>query len=224
MAKHLSHILKRKTANLGICKDDKNPPEEANARIKAKRSRRRQAFHHRQEGAGDDNVATPACHRVHRRAECSHFDGEQLGADPAEGCDAAGVESNVHDDRHQNEDASPVDGCSFEGEVLVDGDEVERDGGYDEGHGHAEESDEKDLATASTVDDYHVDEGEDEVCCSHDDGDGRRFVEADEREQCSGIVHQGIEPAQLADRHDGTATDKRSKVRWDAVELLILPP
>lgn len=118
MVKDLSDLFQRESAHFRVAKDDKKPTNKADARVEAKGAARRDALHHGQERRGDDDVATPARHRVHHGAESAHFEGQKLRADPGDCGDSTGEEGDVDDDGRQDDDAGPVNRVSFEHEVF----------------------------------------------------------------------------------------------------------
>lgn len=130
MCIHLPHRLQRHIMHLRITEDDKHPADKANPSIETKRPARRHGLHHRQKRRRDDNVAAPAGHRVHHRAERADFQREELRANPCDWGDAGGEEGDVDDDGHKKEDTGPAHLLRLDyGEVVVDGNPVEGNGG-----------------------------------------------------------------------------------------------
>lgn len=64
---------------------------------------------------------------------------------------------------------------------------------------HSQNRDEEDSTSADFVDDKHVYNCEDKVGSANDDRNCCRLVKSDQGEECPGIIHQGIEPAELGD-------------------------
>lgn len=133
----------------------------------------------------------------HHGSQRTHFDGQQLGADPGDGGDAGREEGDVADDGDEDEDAGPADLARLDDEVLADGDVAEGHGRDDERDAHAHARHEHDDAPPEPVEQRDAHEREDEVGRADDDADRHRLVESDEPEERARVVHERVEASEL---------------------------
>lgn len=203
MRKDLANRLERHALDIRVEKQNEQPPNKTNTAVEPERAARRDPLHHAQESRRDDDVRAPAHNGVEHGAQRARLDGHQLRADPGDRCNTGGEEADVADDGDEHERARPADLRALDLERgQVDGDVAEGDGGDQHADGHAENGDGEEPPAAELVDEHEVEDGEDEVGAGDGDGDGRGIVEADDAEERRGVVHEGVEAAELADGHD----------------------
>lgn len=212
----LPDLFKWKPLYLRVKEDDKNPAKEADTCVEAERAARCHALHHREESRRDDEVAAPASDCIHHRAKRANLQWQKLCSDPADRGYASSEEGDVEDDGDKHDDTSPVDGIGLEDEIFGDGNPVECDGGDDHAHSlkrcqyrgfaenlsvsyHAQHSDQQNDAAPEFVYNNQVDECEEEVGSTNNDGNGGGLVEPDKGEQGRRVVHESVETTELRD-------------------------
>lgn len=136
----------------------------------------------------------------------------------------SGVERGVDEDSRKD-DRRPLlvdtDAIIWEFAVRVQREEVETDGGEDQGGGHARYRDARDATTTDAVDDVQREEGEDKVDDRNDKADDERVAESDALEQRRCIVQQRVPPAELLNALQAASDDQGAEV--GSVEVQALP-
>lgn len=179
----LPDVLERHALDLRVTEVHRNPTEEANRGVETEGAGGSGVLHLREEGRGDDDVGAPARAGEHHGAVRADFHGEELGGEPGGVAHAGAVEADVDDHACEDDVGGPADLIGLEGEVVVDWDPVEGEGGEGEEECHAPHGGEQDATTTEAIDDHQVDPGEEEVRCCDDGADCYRIGETDESEE-----------------------------------------